>query len=77
MHPSILQIVQAELRKHSMDTFVANPPSIAQGGRGVITPGCPHCKKVLFTTNQFIEHIAVDVPPGILERALTIPVRRM
>jgi len=25
--------------------FVDEPPSIAQGGRGVVVPGCPTCKK--------------------------------
>ena len=76
MHESILQIAQAELRKHGWDTFIDEPPSIAHGGKGIVTPGCPRCRKTLYTTNQFIEHIAVDVLPGIIEQAMSIPVRR-
>jgi hypothetical protein len=66
----ILQAAQAELRKHGWDTFVDEPPSMAQGGKGIVTPGCPHCRKKLYTTNQFIEHIANDVLPGIIEAVL-------
>jgi hypothetical protein len=28
--------------------FVDEPPSIAQGGRGVVVPGCPTCEKDLY-----------------------------
>jgi len=72
---SILQAAQAELRKHQWDTFVENAPSIAHGGKGTVTPGCPHCSKSLYTINQFVEHLANDVLPGILERALSTPAK--
>jgi hypothetical protein len=57
---------QTELRKHGFDVFVDEPPSVAEGGKGVVVPGCPHCRKKLQTMAQFMEHLAVDVLPGIL-----------
>lgn len=30
-----LQIAREEMRKHTFNTFVENPPSVAQRGRGV------------------------------------------
>ena len=74
---SIIQAAQAELWKHGWDTFVDEPPSISRGGKGVVTPGCPRCRKKLYTTNQLIEHIAIDALPGILARAVTIPLRQL
>jgi len=52
---SILQAAQRELKRHSWEHFVDNPPSIAQGGKGIMTPGCAHCRKKLYTTNQSVE----------------------
>ena len=66
----IISAAQAELQRHSFDTFVDDPPSVAQGGRGVVVPGCPQCKKRLQTMNQFMEHLAKDVLPGVLNRLL-------
>ncbi|HXN24600.1 MAG TPA: hypothetical protein VOA41_17830 [Candidatus Dormibacteraeota bacterium] len=67
---SILQAAQDELKRHTWDTFVEDPPSIAQGGHGVVVPGCTVCKKRINTTSQFVEHLANDVLPGIIERAI-------
>src|SRR5262252_6845981 len=36
-----LSAAKAELMKHSLDTFVDVPPSVAEGGRGVVVTGCP------------------------------------
>ena len=68
---SILKAAQRELSRHSWEHFVDNPPSIAQGGKGVVVPGCPACNKTINTTNGFIEHLANDVLPGILETAVS------
>jgi hypothetical protein len=68
---SILKAAQRELSRHSWEHFVDNPPSIAQGGNGVVVPGCPACSKTINTTNGFIEHLANDVLPGILETAVS------
>jgi hypothetical protein len=39
----LLRLLQQEIRKHNFDCFVDEPPSMAQGGRGVVVPGCPRC----------------------------------
>jgi len=35
----IIEIAREEVTKHSLDTFVDDPPSIAKGGRGVVVTG--------------------------------------
>jgi len=67
---AILASAQQELMRHSWDTFVNNPPSMAQGGKGTIVPGCTACRKILYTDHQYLSHLAVDVLPQILDRAL-------
>jgi len=62
-----LAAAQIELMKHHWDTFSTQPLTIAQGGTGVIVPGCVHCRKLLYTGNQFLSHLALDVLPKILE----------
>jgi hypothetical protein len=64
----LLEAAQLELMKHDWDTFCTEPLSIAQGGKGVIVPGCVHCKNLLYTTNQYLSHLALDVLPDILEK---------
>jgi hypothetical protein len=66
-----LAAAQQELMKHSWDTFINNPPSFAQGGKGTVVPGCVQCKKIIYSDNQYLSHLAVDVLPGILEKFLT------
>jgi hypothetical protein len=44
----LLRALQTEIRRHTFDTFV-----FAQGGNGVVTPGCPACRKRLFTMANF------------------------
>jgi hypothetical protein len=56
--------------RHCWDTFVSEPLSIGEGGKGVIVPGCVHCKKLLYTVNQFLSHLALDVLPQIVERVI-------
>jgi hypothetical protein len=57
----IIAAVRAEFQRHKMDVFVDNPPSIAQGGKGVVVPGCSVCKVRLNTTEQFMEHVEQKV----------------
>jgi len=66
----LLRIAREEMQKHSFDSFVDNPPSIAQGGRGGVVSGCPVCKKQFQSMNQFTEHLISDVMPIIADRAL-------
>ena len=67
---AILANAQQELMRHNWDTFVNNPPSMAQGGKGTIVPGCTACRKILYSDHQYLSHLAVDVLPAILEKAL-------
>jgi hypothetical protein len=64
----LLRALQQEIRRHSFDTFVDEPPSVAQGGKGVVVPGCPSCKKRFETTNQFVMHLPDDVLPVIVNK---------
>jgi len=64
----LLMALQSEIRRHTFDTFVDEPPSVAQGGNGVVTPGCPACRKRLFTMGNFRDHLADDVLPSIVEK---------
>ena len=64
----LLYELQPEIRRHSFDTFVDEPPSVAQGGKGVVVPGCPACRKRLFTMQNFMDHLADDVLPGLVDR---------
>jgi hypothetical protein len=41
----LLRLLQQEIRRHGFDYFIDEPPSIAQGGKGVVVPGCPACRK--------------------------------
>jgi hypothetical protein len=68
---ALISAIQSELRRHSWDTFVDQPPSIGRGGRGVVVVGCPACRKKLYTVSQFIEHLARDVIPKAIESMLS------
>jgi hypothetical protein len=46
--------------------------SVAEGGRGVVIPGCEPCKKRINTEAQFLQHLADDVLPVILRKAFAI-----
>jgi hypothetical protein len=38
--------LRREIHRHDFSTYADEPPSIAQGGRGVVVPGCPTCKNL-------------------------------
>lgn len=42
---ALISALQAELRKHEWSSFVEDPPSIAEGGKAVVTPGCAPCQR--------------------------------
>jgi hypothetical protein len=67
-----LQAAKTEIMRHRWDTFCDSPPSIAQGGKGVIVSGCPTCRKRFGTNTQYLDHLADDVMPVILRTAFTI-----
>jgi hypothetical protein len=67
----LLKALQKEILRHDFDCFVDDPPSVAQGGNGVVVPGCPACKKRIQTMNQFLHHLADDVLPALIEKLST------
>ena len=69
----LLRILQVEIRRHDFDYFIDEPPAMALGGKGVVVPGCSACRVRINTTNRFIEHLAKDVLPGIIETVLGSP----
>jgi hypothetical protein len=68
----ILQAAKAELMRHSWDTFVNDPPSVAEGGSGVVIPGCPACHERINSNDQYLRHLSDDVLPIILRKAFEI-----
>jgi len=40
---ALLAAIQKEIHRHNFSYFVDEPPSIAEGGRGVVVAGCPGC----------------------------------
>jgi len=37
----LLRAIQQEIQRHDFSHFVENPLAVAQGGKGVVVPGCP------------------------------------
>ncbi len=64
----LLAAIQKEIRRHDLSYFVDEPPSVAQHGRGVVVSGCPACKKRINTMQQFLDHLAKDAMPALLDR---------
>jgi hypothetical protein len=63
----LIRAIQKEILRHDFSTYVENPPAIAQGGKGVVVPSCSVCRKRANTVNDFLEHIAYDAIPPIIE----------
>ena len=69
MQKSVLLVaIQKEIHRHDLSYFVDEPPSVAQGGKGVVVAGCPTCKKRINTMTQFLDHLANDVMPALIDR---------
>jgi hypothetical protein len=64
----LLRAIQQEIQRHDFRHFIENPPSVAQGGKGVVVPGCPACRKRINTMSQFLDHLADDAMPALLNR---------
>jgi hypothetical protein len=69
----LLRALQAEIGRHDFSTFLDAEPNLANGGPGIVTPGCPACKKRINTMAQFIRHINEDVLPPLLDELSTAP----
>jgi hypothetical protein len=44
---------------------------MADGGPGVVVPGCPACRKRLFTMANFMDHLADNVLPPLIDKLST------
>jgi hypothetical protein len=64
----LLAAIQKEIYRHDFSYFVNEPPSVAQGGNGVVVAGCPACKKRINTIVQFVDHLTQDVMPALIDR---------
>ena len=62
--------LQQELVPHRMGIFCISERSVAQGGNGVMMPGCVKCRLNLQTDVQFIEHLLMEVLPEAVEKIL-------
>jgi hypothetical protein len=67
----LLRALQAEIGRHDFSTFLTEEPSMANRGPGIVTPGCPTCRKRINTMSQFIQHINEDVLPPLLDKLST------
>ena len=63
--------LQAEIRRHDVSHFIDEPPSVAERGESVVVPGCPTCRKRINTMPQFLDDLADDVLPGLLDTLST------
>jgi len=68
---TLLRAIQQEIHRHDFSYFVDQPPSVAQGGKGVVVPGCPTCRKRINTMNGFLRHLTEDAMPALIERLST------
>jgi hypothetical protein len=59
----LLKAIQSEINRHGLDTF---PVRVDNGS--VVVPGCPACRKTLYTTSNFIDHINNDVLPPLIDQ---------
>ena len=67
----LLRALQAEISRHDFSTFLTEEPSMANGGPGIVTAGCPACRKRINSMSQFIRHINEDVLPPLLDKLAT------
>jgi hypothetical protein len=68
----LLAAIQKEIQRHDLSYFVDEPPSAAQGGKGVVVSGCPTCKKRINTMGRFLDHLTNDVMPELIDRLATM-----
>jgi hypothetical protein len=65
---ALLAAIQKEIHRHDLSYFVVDPRSVAQGGSGVVVAGCPTCRKRINTISHFLDHLAKDAMPALIER---------
>src|SRR5580658_1463689 len=59
MDDTRLQAAQEELMRQHWDVFRTEALTVAHGGTEVIVPGCVACRKLLYTSNQYLSHLSV------------------
>ena len=64
---ALLAAIQQEIQRHDFSHFVENPATIAEGGKGVVVSGCPACRKRINSMSQFLDHLAYDAMPALLD----------
>jgi len=64
----LLAAIQKEIHRHDPSYFVDEPPSVAQGGKGIVVSGCPACRKRINTISQFLDHLTNDAMPALIDR---------
>jgi hypothetical protein len=64
----LLAAIQGEIQSYDWSHFVDEPPSVAEGGRGIVVSGCPRCRVRINTMSQFLDHVANDAMPALLDR---------
>jgi hypothetical protein len=65
---ALLTALKQEIHRRGFSDFLNEPPSIAQGGKGVVVTGCPACKKRINTMPQFLDHLTDNVLPVLLDK---------
>jgi hypothetical protein len=61
---------KAELERYVWGTFVEGKATVALGGTGVVVSGREACRKRFGTDSQYLQHLADDFLPQIIERVL-------
>jgi hypothetical protein len=51
---ALLAAIQREIHRHDFSHFIDEPPSVAEGCKGMAVPGCPACKTRINSTRQFL-----------------------
>ena len=67
----ILREAKAELERHVWGTFVEGKATVAIGGTRVVVSGCEACRTRFGTNSQYLRHLADDVLPDIIDRAIS------
>jgi hypothetical protein len=63
---ALIDAICTEIRRHDLSHFQNEKDRSVQ-------PGCPMCRKVFYTTSQFIDHLSEDVLPALLDRRSAEP----
>jgi hypothetical protein len=82
LFPSSAHHQEADVQKSDLLAAKRNSPSrpfvfcgqstmSRTGRKGVVVSGCPACEKRINTMTQFLDHLANDVMPALIDRLVT------